>query len=57
MSEETTTADAPAEAATAEVPAKFKDLVTEIEKMSVLDLSELVKCWRTNSAYQQQHQL
>ena len=25
------------------VPAKFKDLVTEIEKMSVLDLSELVK--------------
>ena len=43
MSEETTTADAPAEAATAEVPAKFKDLVTEIEKMSVLDLSELVK--------------
>ncbi len=26
-----------------EVPAKFKDLVAEIEKMSVLDLSELVK--------------
>jgi len=25
------------------VPAKFKDLVAEIEKMSVLDLSELVK--------------
>jgi large subunit ribosomal protein L7/L12 len=25
------------------VPAKFKDLVVEIEKMSVLDLSELVK--------------
>lgn len=26
-----------------EVPAKFKDLVAEIEKMSVLDLAELVK--------------
>ncbi len=26
-----------------EVPEKFKDLVSEIEKMSVLDLSELVK--------------
>lgn len=26
-----------------EVPAKFKDLVKEIEKMSVLDLAELVK--------------
>lgn len=26
-----------------EVPAKFKDLVSEIEKLSVLDLSELVK--------------
>lgn len=26
-----------------EVPAKFKDLVEQIEKMSVLDLSELVK--------------
>ena len=26
-----------------EVPAKFKDLVGEIEKMSVLDLAELVK--------------
>jgi len=26
-----------------EVPAKFKDLVAEIEKMTVLDLSELVK--------------
>ncbi len=28
---------------TVEVPAKFKDLVSEIEKMSVLDLHELVK--------------
>ena len=28
---------------TVEVPAKFKGLVEEIEKMSVLDLSELVK--------------
>ncbi len=26
-----------------EVPAKFKDLIAEIEKMSVLDLAELVK--------------
>lgn len=26
-----------------EVPAKFKDLVSEIEKLSVLDLAELVK--------------
>lgn len=26
-----------------EIPAKFQDLVTQIEKMSVLDLSELVK--------------
>ncbi len=26
-----------------EVPAKFKDLVSEIEKMSVIDLNELVK--------------
>lgn len=29
--------------AKAEVPAKFKSLVSEIEKLSVLDLSELVK--------------
>ncbi|MBU4512209.1 hypothetical protein KKD19_03130, partial [Patescibacteria group bacterium] len=27
----------------AEVPAKFKDLVKQIEELSVLDLSELVK--------------
>jgi large subunit ribosomal protein L7/L12 len=32
-----------AEEATVEVPAKFKKLVEEIEAMSVLDLSELVK--------------
>jgi len=36
MSDETTT---PA----AEVPAKFKDLVASVEKMSVLELHELVK--------------
>jgi large subunit ribosomal protein L7/L12 len=30
------------EKATVEVPAKFKDLVEQIEQMSVLDLSELV---------------
>lgn len=28
---------------TVEIPAKFKNLVSEIEKMNVLDLSELVK--------------
>lgn len=56
MSDEktTTTVEKPAKAAAAqseskeeskaeEVPAKFKSLVEEIEKMSVLDLSELVK--------------
>jgi large subunit ribosomal protein L7/L12 len=32
-----------AEAKKAEIPAKFKDLVKEIEKLSVLELSELVK--------------
>ena len=31
-----------------EVPAKFKSLVEEIEKMSVLDLSELVKVLESN---------
>ncbi len=39
-------AEAPAAAAaeeTVEVPAKFKKLVEEIEKMTVLELSELVK--------------
>ena len=45
--EETTAAEAPAaEEATGadvEVPAKFKDIVSAIEEMSVLDLNELVK--------------
>ena len=45
--EETQTTEAPAaEEATGadvEVPAKFKDIVTAIEEMSVLDLNELVK--------------
>ena len=36
--EETKTDEKPVE-----VPAKFKSIVEEIEKMSVLDLSELVK--------------
>jgi large subunit ribosomal protein L7/L12 len=36
-------ADAAEETKDVEVPAKFKSLVEEIEKMSVLDLSELVK--------------
>lgn len=40
MSEETT--NTPAEE-TVEVPAKFQDLVSKIEEMSVLDLAELVK--------------
>lgn len=37
------TAVAPAAEAKAEVPAKFKDLVASVEKMSVLELHELVK--------------
>lgn len=43
--EETTTEAAPeaAEEETVEVPAQFKKLVEEIEKMSVLELNELVK--------------
>ena len=45
--EETTASAAEAKAdekqKTVEVPAKFKSLVEEIEKMSVLDLAELVK--------------
>ena len=47
--QEETTASTTAEAKvddkekTVEVPAKFKSLVEEIEKMSVLDLAELVK--------------
>ncbi len=36
-------ADAKSEEKTVEVPDKFKSIVEEIEKMSVLDLSELVK--------------
>lgn len=40
MSEETTT---PAQESKKETPAKFKALVEQIEQMSVLDLSELVK--------------
>lgn len=42
MTEEKSTA-AEAKADKVEVPEKFKKLVTEIEKMSVLELSELVK--------------
>ena len=40
--EETTEAPASDEKKDVEVPAKFKNLVEEIEKMSVLDLAELV---------------
>lgn len=48
MAEEKTQAAGAAEASTeekkaVEVPAKFKSLVEEIEKMSVMDLAELVK--------------
>ena len=44
MADEETTATADAGTETkAEVPAKFKDLVSSIEKLSVLELSELVK--------------
>jgi len=42
MSEEKTT-EATEDKKEVEVPAKFKSLVGEIEKMSVLDLAELVK--------------
>jgi large subunit ribosomal protein L7/L12 len=42
MADETTVATAPAEAK-AELPAKFKDIVEKVEKMSVLELHELVK--------------
>ena len=41
--EETKAEETKTEEATAEVPAKFKDIVSTIEKMSVLELSELVK--------------
>lgn len=40
---EETTAEATEEKTEVEVPEKFKKLVEEIEKMSVLELSELVK--------------
>lgn len=40
MSEEATTQESTEEV---EVPAKFKDLVTTIESLSVLDMAELVK--------------
>lgn len=42
MAEETVVA-APMAEAKAEVPAKFKDIVEKVEKMSVLELHELVK--------------
>ncbi len=42
MSEEKKTEETKEEKKDVEVPAKFKSLVEEIEKMSVLDLSELV---------------
>lgn len=45
MSDDKTTADAPANAKEekVEIPKKFSKLVKEIEELSVLDLSELVK--------------
>jgi large subunit ribosomal protein L7/L12 len=43
MADETTVEAAPAAEAKAEVPSKFKDLVASVEKMSVLELHELVK--------------
>lgn len=42
MADETTTVEAQATAG-AELPSKFKDLVESVEKMSVLELHELVK--------------
>jgi len=41
--EKSTAAEAKADKKEVEIPEKFKKLVTEIEKMSVLELSELVK--------------
>jgi large subunit ribosomal protein L7/L12 len=41
--EKSTSAEAMADKKEVEVPEKFQKLVTEIEKMSVLELSELVK--------------
>ena len=41
--DKTSEAEASNEEKEVEVPAKFKSLVEEVEKMSVLDLSELVK--------------
>lgn len=47
MADETTTTEAPVTEAPAaeakELPAKFKDIVEKVEKMSVLELHELVK--------------
>jgi large subunit ribosomal protein L7/L12 len=43
MSDETNVAVEAKDEKVAEVPAKFKDIVSAVEKMSVLDLSELVK--------------
>lgn len=40
MAEETTNTNPPAQA---EVPAKFEKLVAEVEKMSIIELAELVK--------------
>lgn len=43
MAEDAPKAEATEEKTPVEVPAKFKSIVEEIEKMSVLDLAELVK--------------
>src|SRR3954463_10255831 len=43
MADETTSAAPAAEVKEVAVPAKFSKIVKEIEKMSVLDLNELVK--------------
>jgi large subunit ribosomal protein L7/L12 len=45
MADETVVAEAPVTEAPAkaEIPAKFKDIVSAVEKMSVLELHELVK--------------
>jgi len=43
MTEEKKTEETTEETKTVEVPKKFKSMVEEIEKMSVLDLAELVK--------------
>ena len=53
MADEVKTEVAEATTEKKEVSAKFKDLVEQIEKLSVLELSELSKSLKTDSALAQ----